>query len=156
MQAGKEAFGTNVARDRCGRTWQGQPHLQGWPHLPGLPHLQGRPCLVVPPCLARVARWLHFPPKCVPVHKNCNTTRGTLLVSKICVKLVVYSSRTRGFDGRIFVVRTVNKIPQAKRLLVLEQSLDLASVDQGLHGVITRQVPALKLHALLAKLKRLV
>jgi hypothetical protein len=29
-------------------------------------------------------------------------------------------------------------------------------VDQGLHGVITRQVPAHKLHALLANSKRLV
>jgi 5-methylcytosine-specific restriction endonuclease McrA len=37
------------------------------------------------------------PPKCVPVHKNCNTTHETLLVSKMCMKLVVYSSRTRGF-----------------------------------------------------------
>jgi hypothetical protein len=46
--------------------------------------------------------------QCVHVHKNCNTTRGTLFVSKMCMKLVVYSSRTRGFDGRIFVVRTVN------------------------------------------------
>jgi hypothetical protein len=60
------------------------------------------------------------------------------------------------FDGQIFVVRTVYKLPQAKRLLVLEQSLDLASVDQGLQDVITRQVPAHKLHALLANLKRLV
>jgi hypothetical protein len=92
----------------------------------------------------------------IPVHKKCNTTRGTLSVSKICMKLVVYSFRTRGFDGRIFVVRTVNKLPQAKCLLVLEQSLDLDSVDHGLHGVITRQVPAHKLHALLANLKRLV
>jgi hypothetical protein len=73
----------------------------------------------------------------------------------MCVKLV-YSSRTWGFDDRNFVVRTVNKLPQAKWLLVLEQSLDLASVDQGLHGVITRQVPVHKLHALLANLKRLV
>jgi hypothetical protein len=72
------------------------------------------------------------------------------------MKLVVYSSRTQGFDGRIFVARTVNKLPQAKCLLVLEQSLDLVSVDQGLHGVITRQVPAHKLHALLANLKRLL
>jgi hypothetical protein len=72
------------------------------------------------------------------------------------MKLVVYSSRTRGFDGRIFVVRTVNKLPQAKRLLVLEQSLDLASVDQGLQDVITRKVPTHKLHALIANLKRLV
>jgi hypothetical protein len=72
------------------------------------------------------------------------------------MKLVVYSSRTRGFDGRIFVVRTVNKLPQAKHLLVLQQSLDLASVDQRLQNVITRQVPVQKLHALLANLKRLV
>jgi hypothetical protein len=72
------------------------------------------------------------------------------------MKLVVCSSRTRGFYSRNFVVRTVNKLPQAKRLLVLEQSIDLASVDQGLHGVITRQVPVHKLHALLANLKRLV
>jgi hypothetical protein len=92
----------------------------------------------------------------VPTSKNCNITRGTLLVSKMCMKLVVYSSRTRGFDDRIFVVRTVNKLPQAKCLLVLEQSLDLASVDHGLHDVITRQVTEHKLHALLAKLKRLV
>ena len=74
----------------------------------------------------------------------------------MCKKHVIYSSRTRGLDGQIFVVRTVNKLPQAKRLLVLEQSLDLASVDQGLQDVITRQVPAHKLHALLANLKRLV
>jgi hypothetical protein len=139
-----------VPRGRCGHTGQGRPHL------PGRPHLQGRPCLVVRSCLARVARWFHFPPKCVPAHKNHNTTCGTLLVPKICIKLVVYASRTRGFDGRIFVVRTVNKLPQAKLLLVLEQSLDLASVDQELHGVITRQVPAHKLHALLANLKMLV
>jgi hypothetical protein len=72
------------------------------------------------------------------------------------MKLVVYSSRTRGFDGRIYVVRTVNKLPQAKCLLVLEQSLDLASVDQGLQDVITWQVPTHKLHALLANLKRFV
>jgi hypothetical protein len=72
------------------------------------------------------------------------------------MKLVVYFSRTQGFDGRIFVVRTVDKLPQAKRLLVLEQSLDLPSVDQRLHGVITRQVPTHKFHALLANFKRLV
>jgi hypothetical protein len=72
------------------------------------------------------------------------------------MKLVLYSSRTRGFDGRIFVVRTFNKLHQPKRLLVLEQSLDLAFVDQGLHGVITRQVPTHKLHVVLANLKRLV
>jgi hypothetical protein len=72
------------------------------------------------------------------------------------MKLVVYSSRTQGFDGRIFVVRTVNKLPQAKHLLVLEQSLDLASVDQGLQYATTRQVPTHKILALLANLKRLV
>jgi hypothetical protein len=72
------------------------------------------------------------------------------------MKLVVYSSRTRGFDGRIFVVRTVNKLPQAKHFLLLKQSLDLASMDQGLQDVITRQVLVHKLHALLANLKRLV
>jgi hypothetical protein len=60
------------------------------------------------------------------------------------------------FDGRIFVVRTFNKLPQAKHLLVLEQSLDSASVDQELHDVIAWQVPMHKLHALLAILERLV
>jgi hypothetical protein len=70
-----------------------------------------------------------FPPKYVPFHKNYNTTRGTLLVSKMCMKHVVYSSRTQGFDSRIFLVRTVSKLPQDKCLLILEQSLDLASVD---------------------------
>jgi hypothetical protein len=63
---------------------------------------------------------------------------------------------TRGFDDQIFVVRTVNKLPQAKCLLILKQSLDLALVDQESQDVITRQVPVHKLHALLAKLKRLV
>jgi hypothetical protein len=43
-----------------------------------------------------------------------------------------------------FFVRTVNKLPQAKRLLVLEQSLDLALVDQELHDVTTRQEPVHK------------
>jgi hypothetical protein len=52
------------------------------------------------------------------------------------MKLVIYSSRTHSFGGRIFVVRTVNRLPLAKRLLVLEQSLDLASVDQESHYVI--------------------
>jgi hypothetical protein len=57
------------------------------------------------------------------------------------MKLVVYSSWTWGFGGQIFVVRTINKLPQAKCLLVLEQRLDLSSVDQELHDVTTRQVP---------------
>jgi hypothetical protein len=72
------------------------------------------------------------------------------------MKLIVCSSQTRGFDGWIFVVRTVNKLPKAKRLLDLEQSLDLASVDQGLQDVIAQRVTAHKLHALLTNLKRLV
>jgi hypothetical protein len=72
------------------------------------------------------------------------------------MKLAVYFSRTLGFDGWIFIVRTVNKPPQAKHLLILEQSLDLASVDQEVHDVITRQVPAHKLHALFDNFKRLV
>jgi hypothetical protein len=49
-----------------------------------------------------------FPPKCVPVHETFNTTRGTLLVPKMCMKLVVYSSRTRGFE------RTVNNLMKNK------------------------------------------
>jgi hypothetical protein len=132
------ACGEGSDWDRIRGTGQVRPHLAG-PAVPGS-------CGTLVP----------LPPKCVHVHKNCNTTRGTLLVTKMCMKLVVYSSRTRGFDGRNIVVRTINKLPLAKRLLVLEQSLDLALVDQGLHGVITRQVLAHKLHALLANLKRLV
>jgi hypothetical protein len=72
------------------------------------------------------------------------------------MKLSICSSRTGGFDGLIFALRTVKKLPQAKCLLVLEQNLDLASVDQGLLDVIVRQVPMHKLLALLAILKRLV
>jgi hypothetical protein len=41
-------------------------------------------------------------------------------------------------------------------LLVLEQCLNSATADQKLHDVITQQVPAHKLNALLAILKRLV
>jgi hypothetical protein len=37
------------------------------------------------------------------------------------MKLVIYSSRTQGVDDQILVVRTFNKLPQAKCLLVLEQ-----------------------------------
>jgi hypothetical protein len=74
-----------------------------------------------------------FISKCVPTYKISNTTLGTLLVLKTCMKLVMYPPRFRDFDGRKLVVRTVNKLPQAKRLLVLEQSLDLASKDHGLH-----------------------
>jgi hypothetical protein len=73
------------------------------PHLAGLAAPAGRPCLVVRLCIAYVACWFQLFPKCVPTHKNHNSTLGTLLVSKISMKLVVYASRTRGFDGRIFV-----------------------------------------------------
>jgi hypothetical protein len=55
------------------------------------PHLQGQPCLVVRPCLARVARWSQFLRKCVSAYENHNTTRGTLLVLKMCMKLVIYT-----------------------------------------------------------------
>jgi hypothetical protein len=129
-----------------GRTWLGP---RTW-HEAGAAALAGPAVTGGADVPSSCATFVPFPPK------KCNTTHGTSLVSKICMKLVVYSSWTRGFDSRIFVVRTVNKLSQAKRLLVLEQILDLASVDQGLHGVITRQVPAHKLHALLAILKRLV
>jgi hypothetical protein len=59
----------------------------------------------------------------------------------MCKKHVIYSSRTRGLDGQIFVVRTVNKLPQAKHLLILEQSQHFTSVDQELHDVTTWKVP---------------
>jgi hypothetical protein len=49
------------------------------------------------------------------------------------MKVVIYPSHFRDFDSRIFVVRTVKKLPQAKHLLVLEQSLDMALDDQELH-----------------------
>jgi hypothetical protein len=99
-----------------------QSHQQGGPHLPG------------------VARWLLFIPKCVPASKNTNTTRGTLLVLKTCMKLVVYPPRFRDLDGQKLVVKTVNKLPQAEHLLVLEQSLDL-TLDKSCIGVTTLQVP---------------
>jgi hypothetical protein len=78
---------------RCG-TWQVQPHLAGLAAPPrptapvGLSVAGG--AAVVRLCGTLVP----FPPKCVPVHKNCNTTCGTLLVPKMCMKLVLYSSRT--------------------------------------------------------------
>jgi hypothetical protein len=56
------------------------------------------------------------------------------------MKLDIYPSRFRDFDGRKLVVRTVNKLPQAEHLLVLEQSLDLA-LDRSCIGVTTLQVP---------------
>jgi hypothetical protein len=54
------------------------------------------------------------------------------------MKLVVYSSWTRGFDGRIFVVRTVNKeCPNNQTILVNDQgeyesaSEEEQEVDEG-------------------------
>jgi hypothetical protein len=48
------------------------------------------------------------------------------------MELVIYPPRSRDFDGRKLVVRTVNKLPH-ECLLTLEQSLDLALDDQELH-----------------------
>jgi hypothetical protein len=93
----------DAPRGRAGHTKQGRPHL------PGRPRLQGWSFLVVRPCLARVVCWSQFLPKCIPTYENHNTTHGTLLVLKMCMKFVINSSRTWGFDGRIFVVRTVNR-----------------------------------------------
>jgi hypothetical protein len=92
-------------------------------------------------------------------HVGSNFSLNVYLPIKIAtelMELVAYVSRNWGFDGRIFVVKTVNKLPQAKCFLILEQSLNLASADQELHDVITRHMPVHKLHALLANLKRLV
>jgi hypothetical protein len=44
-----------------------------------------------------------------------NTTHGTLLVPKMCMKLVIYSSWTRGFDSWIFIVKTVNSVESFAR-----------------------------------------
>jgi hypothetical protein len=49
-----------------------------------------------------------FYPKCVPASKNTNTTRGTLLVLKTCMKLVICLPRFRDFNGQELVVRIVN------------------------------------------------
>jgi hypothetical protein len=94
------------------RKWIGlgqvQPHLAG----PAAPTGSVAPVRSSVPGGAavpiRVERRFQFRLKCVPTHKNYNTTRGTLSVPKMCMKLVIYTSRTQGFDGRIFVVRTVN------------------------------------------------
>jgi hypothetical protein len=88
-------------------------------------------------CLAHVARWFLFPLNVYLSIKLLHNSWNFISI-KNEHELVIYASRTRGFDERIFVVRTVNKLPQAKHLLILEQSLDLASMDQGLHGVIIR------------------
>jgi hypothetical protein len=49
------------------------------------------------------------------------------------MKLIIYPPCFRDFDGRKHVVRTVNKLPQAEHLLVLEQNIDLALEEQELH-----------------------
>jgi hypothetical protein len=49
-----------------------------------------------------------FIPKCVSASKNTNTTHGTLLVLKLCMKIIIYPSSFRDFDGRNLVVRTIN------------------------------------------------
>jgi hypothetical protein len=48
---------------------------------------------------------------CVPTSKNTNKTRGTPLVPKMCMKFVLSSSHSWDNDSRIFVVRTINKLP---------------------------------------------
>jgi hypothetical protein len=48
------------------------------------------------------------------------------------MKLAVYSSRTRGFDGRIFVVRTVN---------ILQQSTLVTPYIEEQKQIITSQNP---------------
>jgi hypothetical protein len=59
-----------------------------------------------------------MPTICDPVLRNCplilvlqiklNTTRGTLLAPKTCMKLVIKCYRSRDVDGQKFVVRTIN------------------------------------------------
>jgi hypothetical protein len=75
----------------------------------GRPHLQGRSCLVVWSCLARVVCWSQFLPKCVPTYENHNTTRGTLLVLKICMNLP-YTPLEHKVYGRIVIVRTISNL----------------------------------------------
>jgi hypothetical protein len=72
---------------------QVRPHQQGRPYVLVRPHQQGQPHLLVRPHLPGVALWLIFIPKCIPTSKNTNTTRGTLLVLKTCMKLVIYPPR---------------------------------------------------------------
>jgi hypothetical protein len=61
-----------------------------------------------PAAPAHVACWSQILPKCVHAYEIHKKTHGTLLVLRMCIKLVIYSSRTRGFYGQNFVVRTVN------------------------------------------------
>jgi hypothetical protein len=70
-----------------------------------------------------------------PVLRNCplilvmqikaNTTHGFLLAPKTCTNFVIKCYRSRDVDGQKFVIGTVNKLPHARLLLVLEQSLVL-------------------------------
>jgi hypothetical protein len=66
-----------------------------WCFGPGTSHGVGPSAhvgLVTPGGLAvraHVACWFQFLPKCVPAYENDNTTRGTLLVLKMCMKLVI-------------------------------------------------------------------
>jgi hypothetical protein len=62
--------------------------------------VQGRPHLMVRPFLLGVTWWLTIYPKCAPTYKIYNTTRGTLLALKICMKLAIYISQFRDFDAK--------------------------------------------------------
>jgi hypothetical protein len=81
---------------------QGRPHLLVWPYQQGRPHLlvrpyqQVRPHVLVRPRLLGVVWWLLFYSKCVLAYKIYNTTRGTLLVLKICMKLIIHPSHFPG------------------------------------------------------------
>jgi hypothetical protein len=83
---------------------QGWPHQQGRSHLLVWPHQQGWPRL------AGVAQRPTLYAKCVLAYKIYNTTGGTLLVLKTCMKLALYPPRFRDFDGQKLFVRTVNKL----------------------------------------------
>jgi hypothetical protein len=50
-------------------------------------------------------------PLILVLQKKLNTTRGTLLAPKTCMKFVIKCYRNRDVDGQKFVVRTVNKLP---------------------------------------------
>jgi hypothetical protein len=102
------------------------------------------------PHLPSMAQLLIFIPKCIPAIKNTHATRGTLLVWKTCMKLVIYPPHSQDFDGRKLVLRTVYKLPQPEHLLVLEQSLDLALDEQELHWCYYSASSYAQFHALLA------